>query len=691
VVNALLRWTSGDTATLHDVYLGTSAELTQADQVGAHQPFNMYFHMLGLEPGATYYWRVDEIEADGVTVHEGDVWFFTTAPLTAHTPDPGDGYKWALPDVTLTWQPGQGASSHELYFGADANAVASRDASVLVGELYVLSAEAGTLEQGTTYYWAVDENDNSGAKHEGKVWKFTTLSEIPVTDPDLIGWWTLNEGQGATAVDWSGHGHHGTLQGMPEWVPEGYHGGALALDGLDDYIEIPHSDALTVDNEVTVMAWVNANRHEFPGAGYQGIIAKSNGPRSYSLYTTSAGVMHFSTAGAGSSSSATVPLNEWTHVAAMVVGGQHQYFVNGIPAGSGGSGVTLPGTADTAAVLIGNTHEASREFGGLMDDVRIYKKALTEEEIGQAMRGNPLLAGNPEPGQGSTVDIRDTTLLRWSPGQTAASHDVYFGTTWESVFGTDKDATEFQGSQPGTSFSLAGLIEFGGGDYYWRIDEVEAGGTVHTGYVWKFTVPDYLIVDNFESYTNTVGECVFEVWIDGVGFTLPEPGNLGNGTGAAVGHDIWDADSAHFNGQIMETGIVKGGSRSLPLYYDNSVVPYLSEAERTWTVPQGWTASGVDTLVLYVRGIPTNVAEPVYVVVEDNLGRTAVVTQTDPDAATATQWIEWEIPLSDLVDAGVNPAAVKKMTIGLGNHAATTPGGTGVLYIDEIRVVKSAL
>jgi len=492
-------------------------------------------------------------------------------------------------------------------------------------------------------------------------------------------------------VDWSGYDHHGAVQGMPEWVAEGYHGGALALDGVDDYVEIPHSKELTVDNEVTVMAWINAKAYTgSTGAAYQGIIAKSNGPRSYSFYLQGAGTLHFSTAGAGSSSSGTVPLNEWVHVAAEVVGGQHQYYINGVSAGSGGSGISLPGTADTAAVLIGNTHEASREFGGMMDDARIYRKALTVEEIREAMRGNPLLAGNPEPGQGSTVDIRDLAVLRWSPGQTAASHDVYLGTAWDAVSGADRDAPEFQGNQPGTSFPVAGLVEFGGGEYFWRIDEVEAGGIVQAGYVWKFTVPDYLIVDDFEGYTNEVGARIFEVWIDGVGFTLPEPGNPGNGTGAAAGHDIWDAGSPYYNGQIMETGIVKDGGQSLPLYYSNSASPYRSELNRTWAVPQDWTSNGVDTLVLYVRGVPTNAAEPVYVVVADNLGRTAVVTQADPDAATTTQWIVWEIALSDLADAGINPAAVKKMTIGLGNQAAPTPGGAGVLYVDEVRVVKPA-
>jgi len=80
-----------------------------------------------------------------------------------------------------------------------------------------------------------------------------------------------------------------------------------------------------------------------------------------------------------------------------------------------------------------------------------------------------------------------------------------------------------------------------------------------TGYIWKFTVPDYLTVDDFESYTNELGSRVFEKWIDGIGFTQPEPGNEGNGTGAAVGHDVWSPDSPHFEGTIMETANVYDG------------------------------------------------------------------------------------------------------------------------------------
>ncbi len=123
----------------------------------------------------------------------------------------------------------------------------------------------------------------------------------------------------------------------------GYGGNALAFDGVDDYVEIPHAASLTVSTEVTVMAWINTSRYRggpVGGADWQAILAKSNDPRSYSFYTYTDGTLHFSTtsggAYVGSNSTGTVPLSEWVHVAAMVIGGRHRYYINGEPAGEGG-------------------------------------------------------------------------------------------------------------------------------------------------------------------------------------------------------------------------------------------------------------------------------------------------------------------------------------------------------------------
>lgn len=189
---------------------------------------------------------------------------------------------------------------------------------------------------------------------------------------------------GEEAEDLSQYGNNGTLSGGPEWV-DGKFEGALQFDGEDDFVEVPHAEILCVDEEVTVMAWINAERHTGPGgAGWQGILSKSNSPRSYSFYTESGGGLHFSTAGTGSVSSA-VPLNEWVHVVAMVVEGSHQYYINGEDAGTGGGGINLPGTSDTATVLVGKTHEGNREFLGLIDEVRIWNRALTQDEVKEEM------------------------------------------------------------------------------------------------------------------------------------------------------------------------------------------------------------------------------------------------------------------------------------------------------------------
>ena len=179
VTMPLLSWTKGETALFHDVYLGTTAELTAADLVGPRQPFPMYYFIAGLQPGTTYYWRIDEIDAAG-KANTGDVWRFTAAPSTAYSPTPRNGDKWIDPNANLSWLPGQGATKHDVYFSTDQAAVASRDAGALKGSGQVApNYDPGKLAAETTYYWAVDETTGTGVKHDGEVWRFTTVGGAP--------------------------------------------------------------------------------------------------------------------------------------------------------------------------------------------------------------------------------------------------------------------------------------------------------------------------------------------------------------------------------------------------------------------------------------------------------------------------------------------------------------------------------
>jgi hypothetical protein len=120
------------------------------------------------------------------------------------------------------------------------------------------------------------------------------------------------------------------------------------------------------------------------------IVAKGNNPRSYSLYTRINEVLHFSTgpggAFVGTQSGKTFPLDEWVHVVAMVKEGKHIYYINGEFATEAGNGAVLPGLADTSTVFVARTAEGSREFLGMIDEVRIWHRALEEKDIVDQMK-----------------------------------------------------------------------------------------------------------------------------------------------------------------------------------------------------------------------------------------------------------------------------------------------------------------
>jgi hypothetical protein len=178
VTMPLLQWGAGDNALFHNVYLGTTPQLTEANLVGSRQMFTMLYYVQGLQPGATYYWRIDEIEKDGVTVHAGDVWSFVAQALTAYHPNPADGAVDAAPAPMLTWLPGQTAIKHHVYFGDSSDAVGQGAAAADKGEVKDPNFAPGALESLTTYYWRVDETPAGGAVRAGPVWKFTTCLSV---------------------------------------------------------------------------------------------------------------------------------------------------------------------------------------------------------------------------------------------------------------------------------------------------------------------------------------------------------------------------------------------------------------------------------------------------------------------------------------------------------------------------------
>jgi hypothetical protein len=214
---------------------------------------------------------------------------------------------------------------------------------------------------------------------------------------------------------------------------------------------------------------------------------------------------------------------------------------------------------------------------------------------------NPTQARAPQPQDGVTVQLVDSKAIIWTPGDKAVRHDVYFGTDQNAVTDADtSDATNiYRGRINESGYILPETLEWGQ-TYYWRIDEIEADDTVHTGPVWSFTVADYLLVDDFEGY-DTGDNQIWYSWKDGFGYGTPDEPNsyyAGNGTGAAVG----DETTASYTEEL----IVHGTGHSMPYYYDNNKNGYAkySEAEKTLSYPRDWTEQDVAELSLWFIGFP---------------------------------------------------------------------------------------
>jgi len=174
----LFQWTKGETALFHNVYVGISQDLTEGDLKGNRLPITMFYYAAGLQPGATYYWRVDEIEQDGTTTHTGNVWTFVAQDVTAYYPTPANAASDIPAAVTLTWMTPVGTVGHHLYFSDSLEAVTQAATGADKGELTEATFAPTGLESLKTYYWRVDETIAGATVKTGPVWSFTTTLSV---------------------------------------------------------------------------------------------------------------------------------------------------------------------------------------------------------------------------------------------------------------------------------------------------------------------------------------------------------------------------------------------------------------------------------------------------------------------------------------------------------------------------------
>ncbi len=200
----------------------------------------------------------------------------------------------------------------------------------------------------------------------------------PSTGP--VGWWKLDENTGLSAVDGSGSGNNGTLLNGPAWTA-GRLGSALAFDGINDNVTIPHSTSLALAGAFSMAAWVNP---AISTTNFKSLMVKNY---THFFYASSKGycgngavlVGFVGSAGTKTVCAPTpLPANAWTHLAATNDGSVLRLYRNGVMTSS--AAVTGAPSTSTGTLQLGASR-FGEYFNGKLDEARVYNRALSAAEV----------------------------------------------------------------------------------------------------------------------------------------------------------------------------------------------------------------------------------------------------------------------------------------------------------------------
>jgi hypothetical protein len=569
VMFGILQWKPGSTAVFHTVYLGTSPDLGPADIVGQKLPLGMttYFYM-GVVPGTTYYWRVDETEKDMVTIIKGDVWVFTVQATTAYLPDPADGSNTVTVTPDLKWHAGQGAGKHHVYLSDNKTAVVDGTAEADKGMVTDPNYAPAELLPATTYFWRVDETLPDETVVPGLIWSFTTI--LPVDDFES---YTNEVGQRVFQTWIDGFGFTEPAPGNPG-------NGTGAMVGYDPEVGAI-METKVVHGGLQSMP-VNYNNAESP---------------------------FYSEAERAWTTAQDWTLNGVDTLILSVQGQARDFDISRVA-----TAPVIDGKADDAwaavkplpvtrviVPTVNNPADASGQFRVLYDADNLY----------------------------ALVDINDEKLFN-------DSSSAYLDDSVE--FYVDGDNTKGVAPLSGHSRQYT----FG-----WTATDIQGTNTDTTG------------VGVAQMNTPTGWRIEIKLpWLAVVGGGAP--------IGKLIGVDCFyndDDDGADTREAQIAWHSISGDD---------------------WQIPRDWGTA------LVAASQTAGGADALYIALRDSSNHTAVVTYPGAEVLNAKSWVEWKIPLKDFADAGVNLAAIRKMSIGVGNRANPAKGGSGPLYIDDIYLTRPA-
>jgi hypothetical protein len=210
-----------------------------------------------------------------------------------------------------------------------------------------------------------------------------------IVEKGLVSYWPFNEGtiKGKIVSDLLGN-NDGTLVGNPKIV-DGKYGSALEFNGTSDYVDVPDDKSLQLWETYTLEAWIYQKESKSSRIIDKITAGTADGPH----LDTHPGTTLRSCAGACISNKTQYSLKEWHHVAMTFDKGDVKFYLDGSPDGGGQAPSPLSGNSNP--LRIGADSNGQNLFSGVIDEVRVYNRAINDAEIKQNMKSDGFAAINP--------------------------------------------------------------------------------------------------------------------------------------------------------------------------------------------------------------------------------------------------------------------------------------------------------
>ena len=535
----------------------------------------------------------------------------------ASEPEPEHEETGVYRTVVLSWTPGEYAvpvNGHKVYFSENFNDVNDGiGGAAQDANSYALPQR---LDFGTTYYWKVDEANSTTGWDEGDIWQFTT--ELLANPIDVN-----NITATASSTNQADQGPENTINGS----------------GLD--VNDMHS---TLDTDMWLSggepnAWIEYELDKVHKLHEMWVWNSNQVMESFIGFGIKDVTIEYSTNG-----------TDYT-----TLGTTHEF-------------VQAPGAVDYA-------HNTTIDFSGVTAK---YVRLTANSNWGGIFKqyglsevrffSIPVFAREPSPDSGTT-DVAVDVTLGFRAGREAAKHNVYLSTDEQAVVDGTAPVTTVTENSYSTSLDVDST-------YYWRVDEVNDAETTTTwrGEIWNFTTPEYLVVDDFESYNaidppDPASNTIFASWEDG--YTTPTT------NGALIGVDTLPYTETRF-------AYVHSGAQAMPYSYGNNGKSSVGTLMLTGTA-RDFTRHGVGQLSLWFRGESTNAVEPMYVALNG-----IAIPHTNPNATQVDAYEEWVIPLEDFATLGVTLNNVTSIAISIGAPTTGAASEAGTMSFDDLRLYRIA-